>query len=382
MARQHRHRDGRRAARAQALISVSFSAVYPPARILAARVALLGDRLDDALKATEDLEASSPDVAIVRAAAAYERIDADGLALALEAVPPEGRKLPVLLPVVIAQEALIGRARLPKEKLLSLAGSDAPWGDLVAMDIALDFGDLETAKAIGATWKTPEKLPLRALRLSRLARYEGRLEDAEKLSEASMRGGTVSPRTLQERALVLVAQGKASDVAPVLAKYPLVLGPLGTWLGAYALASTGKTEEARGRTAAVEPPPSLAPLPARMIAAMALGAMKDKNRGFQYVKSIFDLGVGNPDMATAGTPWGMPHRHREGSAPGTRPGGLLPRRAVGRRRPEARISAAHLGGGGGCATGTRPRASCGAPRARWSVTHGLLERDDAARYSA
>lgn len=296
--------DDEQLARKAALISVSFSAVYPPARVLAARVALLGDRLDEALKATEDLEPSSPDVAIVRAAAAYERIDADGLARALEAIPDEGRKLPILTPVVIAQDSLIGKARLPKEKLLGLAGSDAPWGDLVAMDIALDAGDLETAKAIGATWKAPEKLPLRALRLARLARYEGRLEEADKLSEASMSAGTVSPRTLQERALVLVALGKASEVAPVLAKYPLVLGPLGTWLGAYALASAGKGEEARGRTAAVEPPPALAPLPARMIAAMALGAMKDK-RGFPYVKSIYELGVGNPDMAAAGSPWGM-----------------------------------------------------------------------------
>jgi predicted Zn-dependent protease len=53
-----------------ALSAVGFSAVYPPARVLAARVALLGARFDQALKATEDLDANSPDVAVVRAAAA------------------------------------------------------------------------------------------------------------------------------------------------------------------------------------------------------------------------------------------------------------------------------------------------------------------------
>jgi predicted Zn-dependent protease len=297
--------DDEQLARKAALVAVSFSAVYPPARILAARVALLGDRLDEALKATEDLEAGSPDVAIVRAAAAYERVDADGLARALEAIAPETRKISVMLPVVIAQEALAGRARFSKEKILALATNEAPWADLVAMDIALDYGDLETAKKIAASWKDSEKLPLRAARLSRLARYDGRLDDAEAMSLASIGSGTVTPRTLQERALVLVARGKATEVGPVLAKYPLVLGALSSWLAAYALASAGKIDEARGRTAAIDPPPPLAPLPARMIAAMALGAMKDKHRGFEYVKPIYDLGFGNPDMANAGAPWGL-----------------------------------------------------------------------------
>src|SRR5262249_20045751 len=73
-------------ARKAALAAVSFSAVYPPARVLAARVALLGARLDEGLKATEELDPSSPDVAVVRAAAAYERVDGVALGAALDAV--------------------------------------------------------------------------------------------------------------------------------------------------------------------------------------------------------------------------------------------------------------------------------------------------------
>ena len=38
-----------------------------------------GARLDEALKATEDLEPTQADVAVVRAASAYERVDADGV---------------------------------------------------------------------------------------------------------------------------------------------------------------------------------------------------------------------------------------------------------------------------------------------------------------
>ncbi|MEO8799908.1 MAG: hypothetical protein ABI551_18575, partial [Polyangiaceae bacterium] len=98
-------------ARRAALVAVQFSAVYGPARVLAARVALLGDRLDEALKATEELDASSPDVAIVRGAVAYEQGDADGLARALDALSPDARKLPVLAPLAIGQQVLAGKEK-------------------------------------------------------------------------------------------------------------------------------------------------------------------------------------------------------------------------------------------------------------------------------
>ena len=85
---------------------MQLSAVYEPARALAARVALLGGRLDEALKATEDLDADSPDVAVVRAASAYERVDPDGVARALDALPPEPRKLPFLAALALAPDVL------------------------------------------------------------------------------------------------------------------------------------------------------------------------------------------------------------------------------------------------------------------------------------
>ena len=64
--------------------------------MLAARVALVGARLDEALKATEELDPTSPDVAVVRGAAAYERLDADGLGARNRGGPAEAQKLPFL----------------------------------------------------------------------------------------------------------------------------------------------------------------------------------------------------------------------------------------------------------------------------------------------
>ena len=287
-------------ARKAALAAVAFSAVYPPARVLAARVALLGDRLDEALKATEDLDPTSPDVAVVRAAAAYERVDATSLGGALEAVPIEGRKLPVLTALTTAQDVLLGRLQLPPDKILELADDDAPWADVVAMDLALDLGDVETAAKIAELWKGTEDRALRALRLSRLARYQGKLDDADKYSLTALTTGSVTTRSLAERVYVLVAREKSHEAGPLLAKYPLVLGTMSGWLSGYATASAGKVDDARGRTASLEPPPSLAPAPARTIAAMSLAAMKDRRRGPDYVHDLFASGIVNPDTARAG----------------------------------------------------------------------------------
>jgi hypothetical protein len=299
--------------RKAALSAVQLSAVYEPARALAARVALLGGRLDEALKATEDLDPSAPDVAVVRAASAYERTDADGLSRALEALPPNTRKLPYVDALSLAQGGLAGRLHPDGPKLVALAADDAPWSDLLAMDLALDDGDLAAADKIAATWgKEADASSLRALRLARLARYEGRFEAADSLSQSSLEHGTVTPRVLWERTYLLVAKGRTAEVGPLLARYPLVLGPLATWLSAYALASSGNVDAAKGRTSALDPPPATAPLEARVVAAAALGAMKDQRRGPDYVRELIATGSGHPDLGVAAAVFGMHRIERAG----------------------------------------------------------------------
>ncbi len=297
--------------RKAALLAVTFSAVYAPARVLAGRIALLGGHLDEALKATEDLDPTSPDVSIVRAAAAYERADADGVGRALEAVPAEAKKLPVLGALNLASDVLLGRSGTtwpPADapaKLLEMSQDEAPWSDLVAMDAALDLGLTDVADKILATWKGTEDKPLKAIRLSRLARYENRLDDSDHYSKVALDSATVTPRVLMERVFSLVARNRTGDVGPLLARYPLVLGPSSSWLSAYALASAGKLDEARGRTAQLDFPPSLAPLPFRIMAAVSLGAMKDKKRGEVPVKTLLAARIADPDLVAAAVSLGL-----------------------------------------------------------------------------
>ncbi len=289
-------------ARKGALTAVSFSAVYPPARMLAARVALLGARLDEALKASEELPPASPDVAIVTAAVAYEKLDGERMRSALDALPEESKKLPFLVPLMRGQALMAGNAQaLPGDKALEMADDDTPWADLVAMDAALEIGDVELAKKVAAKWQGEAIQPraLRAVRLAKLARYDGKNEEADRLSRAALEGGTVTVRALTERVLVLVALNRSQEAIALFKTYPNVGGPLAKWLRAYAVASHGKLEEARAILAAEDPPPPLAPLPAREIAALAYGAVKDTRHGGEYVKAIAAAGFVNPDIAAA-----------------------------------------------------------------------------------
>lgn len=286
-------------ARKAALAAVSFSAVYPPARVLAARVALLGARLDEALKATEDLPPSSLDVAIVTAAASYEKLDADRMARAFEATPGEAKKLPFALPLLRGQSLLSGHLTgITAEEAVDMADDEAPWSDLVAMDWVLDAGELDMAKKIADQWRG-EPRALRAIRLARLSRYEGRLEDAEKYSRIALESGTVTMRALTERVLTLVALKKDAEALALFKSYPNVGGPLAKWLRAYATAAHGKIDDARAIVAQEDPPPAAAAMPARIIAALAFAMMKNVRYGTEYTKSIVQAGFANPDVALA-----------------------------------------------------------------------------------
>jgi hypothetical protein len=208
--------------------------------------------------------------------------------------------------LVLAPDVLMGRAGgALGPRILEMSDDEAPWSDLVAMDLALDLGELEIAEKIATTWKGSEDKPLRALRLSRLARYENKIDAADALSKTALDSGTVTPRTLEERAFVLVAKNKPLEIAPLLAKYPLVLGPSATWLSAYALASASKVSEAMGKTAALDPPPPQAPLPARVIAGIAMATMKDRRRGVDFVKGLLATGVLDPDLVAAAVSLGF-----------------------------------------------------------------------------
>src|SRR6202035_2529491 len=109
----------------------------------------------------------------------------------------------------------------------------------------------------------------------------------------------ITLRALAERVFVLVAASREKEVGALFKSYPNVGGPLAKWLRAYAVASGGKIEEARAIIAQEDPPSALAPLDARVYAAMAYGAAKDTRHGNEYVKALVQSGFVSPDVTTA-----------------------------------------------------------------------------------
>jgi hypothetical protein len=102
----------------------------------------------------------------------------------------------------------------------------------------------------------------------------------------------------------------------MLSHYPLVLGPLASWLSAYAAASGGNTEGAKGRTASLDPPPAAAALEARVVAAVAFAAMKDKRRGTDYVREVLAVKGQHPDVVAAALALGF-RKVEHGKRPAT-----------------------------------------------------------------
>jgi tetratricopeptide (TPR) repeat protein len=284
-------------ARRAALQAVSFSAVYPPARVLAARVALAGGRLDEALSAITELDTSLPDVAIVRATVAYEKLDPEAVALALETLPAELRTKPEMAALVKAADVLRGNAVLDSAALRALASPEVAWGDVIAIDAALDSGNLTVANELIDRFRDAKDRPPRALRVARHLRYTDRAADADAPSTQATTMPTA--RTVVERILVLLATNKGDEARSFVAKNAQVLGPMASWVLCYIDADGPRLAESRAKAALLEPPAPSAPLLWRTVTARAMGDLGDKKRGIPYVKALARTYPKNPDVVIA-----------------------------------------------------------------------------------
>ncbi|HMI84438.1 MAG TPA: tetratricopeptide repeat protein [Polyangiaceae bacterium] len=284
-------------ARRAALQAVSFSAVYPPARVLAARVALAGGRLDEALNAVNELNASLPDVAIVRASVAYERVDPDGVALALETLPADARTRPEMAALFRAVDVLKGNIALEPAALRALAAPEVAWGDVIAIDAALDTGNLTVANELIDRFRDTKDRPPRALRVARHLRYTDRAADAE--APSSQAAAMPTARTVVERILVLLATNKGDEARSFIAKNAQVLGPMASWVLCYIDADGPRLAESRAKAALLDPPSPMTPLLWRVVAALAMGDLGDKKRGLPYVRNLVKSFPKNPDVLIA-----------------------------------------------------------------------------------
>jgi predicted negative regulator of RcsB-dependent stress response len=286
-------------ARKAALRAVSFAAMYPRARTLAARVALLGGRVDEAEKAVEQLDPTSVDVAVVRAVAAYESLEPADVDAALK-VLGEARSDRAFSALAAGSGILLGSRYPMKEELGALKDPSVPWGELVVIDSMLEQGDLAGAAELLGKRQGEALRPVHLLRLARLLRYQGKAQEAVDASNRALEGSVTAP-LLVERCYDLVAAGDLKGARTLLARYPVVLGTLSGWLAAFIDAhetEKGTQAQAAARTAKLELPLDASPLAVRLLALRALVVTEDK-RAKPYLGMFARRHGKHPEVALA-----------------------------------------------------------------------------------
>ncbi|MEO7097546.1 MAG: hypothetical protein ABI175_30070, partial [Polyangiales bacterium] len=301
--------DEAQASRA-ALRALEISPIFTPARALAARLALLVGRPDDAARALEGAP-PDPEINALRAWLAYERGDLVAVAAAfddpqivdktqLDRKDLESIVRPLRYALKMAQRPT-GALKPAEAKELDEIGALGELGPLVAFDVALDAGDIKGSGQIATSWSADpasiEARPARALRLARLARLQGKGEDADRLSKIAVEQATVVPRALVERVLVLCALGKGAEALALLNRFQLLATDERPWLLAYATAQAGKTADAKKMVAELkEPDRKTATWFVRRDALLALAAADDDKRAKPMAKDMLRERPGDPDV--------------------------------------------------------------------------------------
>lgn len=284
-------------ARKAALRALQFSAVYPRARTLAARVALLGGRLDEAQKAIEELDPTAPDVAVVRGVVAYEALEPADLEGALHAIGEAAHTRQAYTALAAGPGVLTGSAFPSHEKLEAMATPATPWGELVASDAALGVGDLALANKILSRRQGDALRPVHYLRLARLYRYQNKPDEALKAVLAA-REGSITSAVLVESLYCYLKKEDTAGARNLVAKHPTVLGPLTAWLGVLVDVAGKQKAQAAARTAKLDLPPAETPLTLRILVARALVAADDK-RARPYVLALAKQVPKHPDVTEA-----------------------------------------------------------------------------------
>ena len=230
----------------------------------------------------------------LRAVAAYEAGDLaklEPLAAAL-ARDPRGEV------ALAAVDRLRGAAPLAAERRSAVERAGALWGEAIAADAALDAGDLPAAAALLDRWPDARRHPLRAARLVRRLRYEGRADEARAVLEAAV------PARVAPIDRALLAASKAAR-ARLRRELDAEAAPERRWLNAYLHARDGAVDRAVQVLGGEELPGASAQLSVRVAAGLALAEMGDKKRGRRVLAPLLAAWPGHPDVVRAASRVGL-----------------------------------------------------------------------------
>jgi tetratricopeptide (TPR) repeat protein len=274
------------------------------ATVLRARASLMSGRIEQAREAIAKVKdnkksvSARVQVALVRAIAAYELLDAVALAQVLGQLDATDAALSVWTAVADAPRALSGKELPPVSDLGQIQRSSAVWGDVIAVDIALAYGDVSEATAIIDKWIELDDRPLHLLRVARLRRYEQKYVQAKELCELAASSIPVTPAVVIERTLALFSLDKPRMARRWINNNKQVPDSIRSWL----LALITAQESGRGLASLIVRklalPDDNAPLALRLVAARVLALTRDARAG-EFVGELAQSIPNNPDVRWA-----------------------------------------------------------------------------------
>jgi hypothetical protein len=180
-----------------------------------------------------------------------------------------------------------------EQEITRLSDTRIAWGELVAVDSALNHGNLELAARLVSTWPSSYQSPPHLLRLARLARYQNKPDVAVNLAEAAAYENA-NRESVVERVLSLIANNDVAGAATVTVRFAEQLGSIKPWLEAL-LAAKASPGAAQRLIAGLELPGEAYPLGQRVVAARALAATRDA-RAEAYVRALPETTRDDPDL--------------------------------------------------------------------------------------
>jgi tetratricopeptide (TPR) repeat protein len=291
-------------ARRAAVKAVQLSAQHKGSHALAARIALAEGRLDAAREAVRGVDPSSRDALLIEAVSAYENLQGPEAARLIAQLPADASSTAILEALAASDKAIAGTLRPKDGALRELANEQRLWGAIIAVDVALDAGQLDAAERIAQEHAFDAKVPAHATRLMRLRRYRGQGPAALELAPALLDARAATPRAVSELVLAFVAEARVAAATSALGEMKAAAAALGPWLEAIVEKARGREPNAAKLLTALEPPTKARPLVEQVVALRALASVKDK-RAKPYYAQLERRFRAQPDVLMAGKELGL-----------------------------------------------------------------------------
>ena len=285
-------------ARSAAIKAMELSAVHEDSQALAARIALADGRLIEARDAARGLDPKSTDALLIEVVSAYENLQGADTARLVGSLPSDASSNATLRALRESGKVMLGQLR-GKADLTKQLGSDAQvWGPLVALDLALDNGQLDVAEQLLQAHQKSADEPSYAARAVRLLRYQGQADAALERVKPLLDAKAVTPRGSAEAVLAFLEAGRAAAAASTANQLGDNAGALAPWLSGLVEAAQGRAKVAAKQLAQLPLPSKSEPLLVQTVALRSLVAARDR-RARAYQSELSRRFPNHPELKLA-----------------------------------------------------------------------------------